>query len=108
MIREFAVFNGYSPSTMEIPLHTSEGPGWALEQNKDWKTLRPLLNPKKAKTMTFQLVRLDENRTRVKARVSNVYYPPELEGYYNMIWEAVDKQIFVDRHLESEAVDKRE
>jgi len=55
---------------------------------------------KMQKGLTFQLVKLGEGRTRVKLRFSDVYYPGEVETYYKLIWQAVDKQIFVDGTIE--------
>lgn len=55
---------------------------------------------KMQKGLTFQLIKMDDNRTKVKLRFSDVYYPQEVETYYKIIWQAVDKQVFVDKHIE--------
>lgn len=61
---------------------------------------------KMQKSMTFQLVKMGEGKTKVKLRLSDVYYPGEVETYYKLIWQAVDKQIFVDKTIDG-AVEKR-
>ena len=63
--------------------------------------------PAKAqKGLTFQLAKMGDNQTKVKLRFSDVYYPPEMEAYYKLVWQAVDKQIFVDKNVEG-AVEQR-
>ena len=61
---------------------------------------------KMQKSLTFQLVKMGDKQTKVKLRFSDVYYPTELETYYKIVWQAVDKQIFVDKNVEG-AVEKR-
>lgn len=61
---------------------------------------------KKTKVLTFQLVKMGDKQTKVKLRFSDVPYPPELESYYKLVWQAVDKQIFVDQNIEG-AVESR-
>ncbi|MFZ2657753.1 MAG: hypothetical protein WAX69_22660 [Victivallales bacterium] len=61
---------------------------------------------KKAKVLTFQLVKMGDNQTKVKLRFSDVFFPPELESYYKTVWQVVDKQIFVDQNIEG-AVESR-
>jgi hypothetical protein len=34
---------------------------------------------------------------KVKLRFDNVYYPRTVEELYKRVWDAVDKQIFLDR-----------
>lgn len=51
--------------------------------------------------VSFQLVKMGESQTKVKLRFSDVYYPGEVETYYKLVWQAVDKQIFVDQNIES-------
>jgi hypothetical protein len=36
-------------------------------------------------------------RTRVKLRFNSVYYPRTVEALYKRVWDAVDKQVFLDR-----------
>jgi len=61
---------------------------------------------KMQKGLTFQLVKMGDNQTKVKLRFSDVYYPAEVEAYYKLVWQAVDKQIFVDQNVEG-TVEKR-
>lgn len=61
---------------------------------------------KAQKGLTFQLVKMGENQTKVKLRFSDVYYPAEMESFYKLVWQAVDKQIFVDKNVEG-AVEER-
>jgi hypothetical protein len=61
---------------------------------------------KMQKSLTFQLVKMGNTQTKVKVRFSDVYYPAEVEAYYKMVWQAVDKQIFIDQNIEG-GVEKR-
>jgi len=61
---------------------------------------------KMQKGLTFQLIKMGDNQTKVKLRFSDVYYPAEVESYYKLVWQAVDKQIFVDQNIEG-GVEKR-
>jgi len=67
-------------------------------------------NATKAATMT--IIRLGEKRTKVKMRVSTVavggdystkfysIYPSTLEAEYQQMWRGLEKQIFLDEHLD--------
>ena len=57
--------------------------------------------------LTFQLVKMGANQTKVKLRFSGANYPRAVEAYYKLVWQAVDKQTFVDKNIEG-AVEKRE
>jgi len=57
--------------------------------------------------LTFQLVKMGTNQTKVKLRFSGVNYPRAVETHYKLVWQAVDKQIFVDKNIEG-AVEKRQ
>ena len=61
---------------------------------------------KQTRGVTFQLVKMGKDQTKVKVRFSDVYYPAEIEAYYKLVWQAVDKQIFVDKNVEG-AVEER-
>lgn len=50
--------------------------------------------------VTLSLVRQGPNQTKVKLRFDKIYYPREVQEYYRIIWAAVDKQMFLDRHLD--------
>jgi hypothetical protein len=47
-------------------------------------------------TLTILLTRQSEQQTKVKMRFSGVYYPGALEEYYETVWRAIDKQIFIN------------
>jgi hypothetical protein len=50
--------------------------------------------------MTISMVRQGKTQTKVKIRFSGVHYPQQLQDYYKTIWDAIDKQIFLDRGLD--------
>jgi hypothetical protein len=58
-------------------------------------------------TLTFQLLKMGENQTKVKLRFSDVYYPGRVEIYYKLVWQAVDKQIFVDQNIEGTVEERK-
>ena len=47
--------------------------------------------------LTLTMTRQAEERTKVKLRFDNVYYPRTVQELYKRVWDAVDKQIFLDR-----------
>lgn len=50
--------------------------------------------------LTISLVRQSEMQTKVKLRFSGIYYPEVLQKHYEIVWPALDKQIFLDRNLD--------
>lgn len=104
MVRQWARENGFDPSSLDRPLTSSHmaSYGEMMDMNGMMSTYDKML-----KSVTFQLVKLEDDRTRVKARFANVYYPDEMEQYYKRVWQEVDKQIFKDTNIEGEAVEKR-
>lgn len=58
-------------------------------------------------SLTFQLLKMGENQTKVKLRFSDVYYPGRVEIYYKLVWQAVDKQIFVDQNIEGTVEERK-
>lgn len=105
MVRQWARENGFDPSSLDRPLKSSHmaNYGEMMDMNGMMSTYDKML-----KSVTFQLVKLEDDRTRVKARFANVYYPDEMEQYYKRVWQEVDKQLFKDKNIEGETVDKRE
>ena len=101
MVKDWATYNGYDPSCFDTPIRSNFGKQSDIGQR--------MLNmgTTRNRTITFQLVKLQEDRTRVKARIANIYYPQEIEIYYEQIWQAIDKQIFIDKNIEGESVEKR-
>lgn len=47
--------------------------------------------------ITLTMTRQGNEQTKVKLRFNNVYYPRTVEELYKRVWDAVDKQIFLDR-----------
>ena len=47
--------------------------------------------------LTLTMTHQTEERTKVKLRFDNVYYPRTVEELYKRVWDAVDKQICLDR-----------
>jgi hypothetical protein len=47
--------------------------------------------------LTLTMIRQSSDRTKVKLRFDNVFYPRTVEELYKRVWDAVDKQIFLDR-----------
>jgi len=47
--------------------------------------------------VTLTMARQASGQTKVKLRFNNVYYPRTVEELYKRVWEAVDKQIFLDK-----------
>jgi hypothetical protein len=47
--------------------------------------------------LTLTMTRQSSDRTKVKLRFDNVFYPRTVEELYKRVWDAVDKQIFLDR-----------
>lgn len=99
-IRAWATVSGYDAQVLDVELKTI-GRGWGINYDVAENEFG-----KVQKTLTLQLVRLAPDRTRVKARFSNVLYPKELSDYYERIWSAVDKQIFIDDNLDGKRVDQ--
>lgn len=50
--------------------------------------------------MTLSLVRQGSKQTKVKLRFDNLYYPALVAEYYQTVWAAVDKQMFLDQSLD--------
>ena len=47
--------------------------------------------------LTLTMIRQADDRTKVKLRFDNVYYPRTVEQLYKKVWDSIDKQIFLDR-----------
>ena len=89
--------NNFDPSIFDQPFKTSSGKN--MSDMIDFSGMMAQYE-KIQKGLTFQLVKMGESQTKVKLRFSDVYYPGEVETYYKLIWQAVDKQIFVDQNIE--------
>lgn len=102
-VNEWCKLNGFDSRVLDRPLKTAE-----MQRMSDMVDIDGMMAryEKTAKTLTFQIVRMGDEKAKVKLRFSDVYYPGEVEAYYKIVWAAVDKQIFVDQTVEG-AVEKR-
>jgi len=98
-VNDWCTQNGFDASVLDRPFKTRMGA--QMGEMLDFSGMMAKYE-KMQKGLTFQLVKLGEGRTRVKLRFSDVYYPSEVETYYKLIWQAVDKQIFVDGTIEGQ------
>lgn len=89
--------NNFDPSILDQPYKTS-----GFQNMGDMLDFSGMMAQydKMQKGLTFQLVKMGESQTKVKLRFSDVYYPGEVETYCKLVWQAVDKQIFVDQNIE--------
>lgn len=96
--------NGVDPSILDQPYRSP-----MYKQRGDKFDFGQMMSKfdKMQRGLTFQLVKMGKSQTKVKLRFSDVYYPGEIESYYKLVWQAVDKQIFIDQNME-DAVEKRE
>jgi len=102
-VNEWCNQNGYDSTILDKQLKTEEIRGMVTMLDSAGMMGK---YEKAQKTLTFQLVKMGDNQTKVKLRFSDVYYPGEVENYYKLVWQAVDKQIFVDQNIEG-GVEKR-
>lgn len=89
--------NNFDPSILDQHFQSSHMK--SMENMIDFSGMMAKYD-KMQKGLTFQLVKMGESQTKVKLRFSDVYYPGEVETYYKLVWQAVDKQIFVDQNIE--------
>ena len=101
IIRDWATESGFDSSILDQPFKNESYNRLSESHNITTQFLEM------ERSITFQLVRLDDENTRIKTRFSNVYYPEELEFYYKQIWQEIDKQIFKDENIEGETVETR-
>jgi len=87
-LRQYAVAKGYPPSTAD------KGAG-----GFDFDVGGGLMTRTMA-GMTLSLVRQGARQTKVKLRFDNLYYPALVAEYYQTVWAAVDKQMFLDQSLD--------
>ena len=102
-VNDWCKQNGFDPTVLDKQFKTSE-----MRQVGDMMDMSGMMAKYDTmqKGLTFQLVKMGDGKTKVKLRFSDVYYPGEEESYYKLIWQAVDKQIFVDKTVEG-TVEKR-
>lgn len=102
-VNEWCKLNGYDPSVLQRDFKTDEMRQVGQMLNFSDMTSR---YDKAQRGLTFQLIKMSDTQTKVKLRFSEVYYPGEVEAYYKQVWQAVDKQIFIDQNIEG-GVEKR-
>ena len=84
---QYAQARGYSPAVLEVP------------SNPAYIPPQVLLSEKLNTGITLTLARAEHAQTKVKLRFNGVYYPRKVEELYKRAWEAVDKQLFLNRTL---------
>lgn len=88
-MRQYAVAKGYPPDIVE----KSSSP---YDVNID---AGAMMNRMTA-GLTLSMVKQSPTMTKVKLRFDNVYYPALIDEYYKIVWQAVDKQMFLDKGLD--------
>jgi len=80
---------GYSPSVFED----------AIPGSRTLHSPQALLSERLNTGATLTLSRAGNAQTKVKLRFNGVYYPRKVDELYRRVWEAVDKQLFLNRTL---------
>lgn len=89
-LRQYAMAKGYNPKVAEPSgsMFDMDAGGMSSMMTRGMAGL------------TLSMVRQSKTQTKVKLRFDNVYYPVLVSEYYNLVWAAVDKQMFLDRALD--------
>ncbi len=90
-MREYAVASGFPPGIVE-PSNSPDGD--VMDPTALYAMTRRMAG------LTISIVKQGSAMTKVKLRFSDVYYPGYVDAYYKAVWEAVDKQLFLDRGLD--------
>lgn len=96
--------NNFDPLPLDQPFKTSTYQN--MSDSMDFSGMMAQYD-KIQKGLTFQLLKMGESQTKVKLRFSDVYYPGEVETYYKLVWQAVDKQVFVDQNIEGTVEERK-
>jgi hypothetical protein len=107
LFRQWTIENGYPVALLDHP-NKADALGRRDDDDILYQAMYRGWSSGVLKTCTLQVTKLEEKRTRVKATFSNVLYPSELERLYDLLWHAIDRQVFIDRSLEGESIRKRE
>ncbi len=83
-LSEYAQAKGYPPSVLNTNSPFNVNIGGAMAERM-------------TAGVTLTMSRQGGEQTKVKLRFNNVYYPRTIEELYKRVWDAVDKQIFLDR-----------
>jgi hypothetical protein len=84
---EYAKANGMSPKSAD------PGPFF------DPDTMAAVMESQTGLTITVG--EHGQGKTKVKARFSKIYYPPELQECYALLWQSIDKQGFLNKALDA-------
>jgi hypothetical protein len=87
--RQYAVAKGYPPDILE-----RKGGLYDFDFDPGAMMSRQMAG------LTLSMVRQGTEATKVKVRFDNVYYPGLIDEYYKLVWQAVDKQMFLDKGLD--------
>jgi hypothetical protein len=89
-ITEYAQLKGYPPSVLQSqgPYDMNVGMGQSMMQRMGGSGL------------TLTMVRQSARQTKVKVRFDNVFYPRSELELYQLVWNAVDRQMFLDSSLD--------
>jgi hypothetical protein len=95
---------GYDPMVLDQQFNTA-----VMQKQSQLTDIHSMMGTyqKMQKSLTFQMVKIDDKQTKVKLRFSDVFYPTEVESYYKMVWQAVDKQLFVDKTIEGKVEERK-
>lgn len=84
--RQYATAKGYSTDLLDKP--DAYGEMYDVDMGRYMSGL------------TLSMVKQGAEVTKVKLRFDNVFYPPLVNEYYKRVWQAVDKQMFLDKGLD--------
>jgi C-terminal processing protease CtpA/Prc len=88
-LAEYAKIKGYPDSVLQ---QTTYGMPLNLTQN--------MFARMGGSGLTLTMVRQSADKTKVKLRFDNVYFPKTEDELYRNVWAAVDKQMFLDKALD--------
>ncbi len=89
---EYAQARGYSPAVLQAPSGSMAFvPQFAIPQ--------ATMAERMASGVTLTIAPSGGTQTRVKLRFNGVYYPRKVEELYKRVWDAVDKQLFLNRTI---------
>ena len=87
--RQYAVSKGYPADIMD-----RKGGAYDFDFDPNSMMTRGMAG------LTLSMVKQGPETTKVKLRFDNVYYPGLIDEYYKVVWQAVDKQMFLDKGLD--------
>jgi hypothetical protein len=90
-IAEYAQLKGYPPSVLQ-----SQGPYDMVNVGMGQSMMQRM----GGSGLTLTMVRQSAHQTKVKVRFDNVYYPRSELELYQLVWTAVDRQMFLDNSLD--------